>query len=538
MHFLVKFRKRTVRRTPPHAPESVDPDLATRTAPSTPADRIHVASHSRFTAYLYLYDNPVYEEPASFLTTSEDGYTLTKGCCIKDEQASGQLTGDYLRVAWDGDGNGSVQRPKMSFHQLFAYEDAGCLVLASEISLVLLAVPSLASAALAEIYDYRFVYECITREWGPRTQLEGTFVVGVRRLMPHYTVQIRGGSLHIQRKPYQVNDTGLESLYLNKKDAFYERTLAAIERYCGELLRKFAGKNIDINLTGGLDSRLSFAILDHFRRKFFFNVTARTGGEANHPDVEIAQRLASAIGVRHDRHEPRRDERGNWAGSYPRTLEDYQRCFRIAQGDWNSNDFCVSVWIPKTPTVWGTDNYKRFDLLGAVGLNRFFARRIFPSLQLLLLSLDPVNEAACIAGKHNLAGAKYEFAFHVLRRFSPTLLDIPLVGCALPLHYVPPHKSERESKENPGNLAQAFFDCSLVTEGLSKIVTGGSRPKWRPLRSLHYRLRSPGFAPRFYRKIGLYEIDTSRKQRIAMDYASVASMTPKELFANRPKPCP
>jgi len=356
MHFLVKFRKRTVRRTPPHAPESVDPDLATRTAPSTPADRIHVASHSRFTAYLYLYDNPVYEEPASFLTTSEDGYTLTKGCCIKDEQASGQLTGDYLRVAWDGDGNGSVQRPKMSFHQLFAYEDAGCLVLASEISLVLLAVPSLASAALAEIYDYRFVYECITREWGPRTQLEGTFVVGVRRLMPHYTVQIRGGSLHIQRKPYQVNDTGLESLYLNKKDAFYERTLAAIERYCGELLRKFAGKNIDINLTGGLDSRLSFAILDHFRRKFFFNVTARTGGEANHPDVEIAQRLASAIGVRHDRHEPRRDERGNWAGSYPRTLEDYQRCFRIAQGDWNSNDFCVSVWIPKTPTVWGTDN--------------------------------------------------------------------------------------------------------------------------------------------------------------------------------------
>jgi len=92
MHFLVKFRKRTVRRTPPHAPESVDPDLATRTAPSTPADRIHVASHSRFTAYLYLYDNPVYEEPASFLTTSEDGYTLTKGCCIKDEQASGQGT--------------------------------------------------------------------------------------------------------------------------------------------------------------------------------------------------------------------------------------------------------------------------------------------------------------------------------------------------------------------------------------------------------------------------------------------------------------
>lgn len=529
MHFVIKiYRGRD-------ATASKEDDFALLRdvrAPSAPARGAHFRTMGQIALMAYLYDKPHVERLDDHLNVDEEELSLRLGSYVIDEN-TGKITGDYIWLKINAAGDGFVRRPKMSFFQLFYRQTATCLTLATEIGLILLSEPRLSRRPFAQLFNYGFIYESIMREWTPRVQLDRTFAADVDRLLPHWTVHFRNHRLWIRRDSYGVADQNLCRLYLDNKAEFYGRVLDEVEQYSSKLLAPLRGQKIFVNLTGGLDSRNNLAILLWHRRNLGFSIHLQVSGPSNHPDVEVAKMVAAAVSSEIAHHEP--DEQ-TLNTMYPHSVYDYQACFRVNQGDVNSNVFSREVALSDAPTAFGSDNYKRPGLQAAAGLNRFFARSRVLRAQYLLLSLDVVNEAACIIGKHCDDPPGVEFSYYLLRRFAPELLDVPFAGQSLPLHFVAPWKTVEESKAMPAIERPGYTDLKLINENLKSIIPASLLEKvlkrcfGKAARRWEWIMNSHRVAPKYFRKLSLDSLNTNRKKRIAMDYAAVANLTPEMLF--------
>ena len=116
-----------------------------------------------------------------------------------------------------------------------------------------------------------------------------------------------------------------------------------------------------------------------------------------------------------------------------------------------------------------------------------------------ILSHQIINDMILIYGKHDFHNATFEFAYELMKRFNPKMLEIPLVGMQIPQHPVPAFSSVRASKMMPSIEAEAFFDENLTRYLLNKLE----------------------FNPK--REVTIENIlSDKRKRRIIMDYASLS----------------
>ena len=167
-------------------------------------------------------------------------------------------------------------------------------------------------------------------------------------------------------------------------------------------------------------------------------------------------------------------------------------------GDWNSNNWRTSNSFQNKLVLSGQDNYKRHNWAKIFSMNRWYAARMSYTSTFPVLSHQIINDMVLIYGKHAFHIAMFEFAFELLKRYSPDLLDIPLVGMQIPQHPIEPFSTVRASKQMPSIDAEAFFDQELASKFLSFIQ----------------------FEPSKEIKINSI-LGDKRKKRIVMDYASM-----------------
>ena len=80
------------------------------------------------------------------------------------------------------------------------------------------------------------------------------------------------------------------------------------------------------------------------------------------------------------------------------------------------------------------------------------------------------NITGCLRNNSNLKpstiifhnASTFEFAYELMKRFNPKMLETPLVGMQIPQHPVPAFSSVRASKMMPSIEAEAFFDENLT----------------------------------------------------------------------------
>jgi len=96
-------------------------------------------------------------------------------------------------------------------------------------------------------------------------------------------------------------------------------------------------EKITLGLTGGLDSRITAAILSPICKNHEISFECSTSGQDTHPDVVIAKKVAKVLNAKHFHVVPPQKNR------HPNTNEykDYALTFYMAQGDWNSKDFVI-----------------------------------------------------------------------------------------------------------------------------------------------------------------------------------------------------
>ena len=290
----------------------------------------------------------------------------------------------------------------------------------------------------------------------------------------------------------------------------------SIVNFIAELFKGKGEIEVDLGLTGGLDSRCTLAFLREVGRRTKINIKPRTSGPAEHPDVVIAKEIAISLGLAHEHVEAPLDDKGKKTLFFPKTVEDYQSCFLVSQGDWNSNNFRPTRQIEKGLVFTGQDNFKRIKEAQVQGINRWYARRMSHTQLIPILANDAVNICASIYHYLGTKESIYEFVYYALKKFEPGLLDIPFVGQSLPMHFVEPYMTVAESKKMPSMLAEAYYDESLILNNLSTLFY-----KDNFLQSLFFKI-DRRLNVRFLHnsdKLPISTLNTQGKKRTAMDFA-------------------
>jgi hypothetical protein len=86
-----------------------------------------------------------------------------------------------------------------------------------------------------------------------------------------------------------------------------------------------------------------------------------------------------------------------------------------------------------------------------------------------ILSHQIINDMILIYGKHDFHKATFEFAYELMKRYNPDILDVPLVGMEIPQHPVPAYSSVKASKMMPSIDAEAYFDENLAIALLGEL---------------------------------------------------------------------
>tara|TARA_R110001583_G_scaffold105202_1_gene252649 strand:+ start:16007 stop:16900 length:894 start_codon:yes stop_codon:yes gene_type:complete len=283
-----------------------------------------------------------------------------------------------------------------------------------------------------------------------------------------------------------------------------------------ELLENKSDLPVDLGLTGGLDSRCTLAFLREVSRRTSINIKTTTSGPAAHPDVVLAKKIANTLGIEHKHIDTAVDETGKHDHFIPRSVDDYQACFLLSQGDWSSNNFRISREVERGLVFTGQDNFKRIQTAQVQGVNRWYARRMSHTQLIPVLANDAVNICASIY--HHLGNKESisEFVYFALKKFEPELLDIPFAGQSLPMHYVKPYMTVADSKSMPNMLAEAYYDEALILNNLPSLFY-----KDNFLQLFTYKLDRKLNISLFH-KSKLWPIstlNTQGKKRIAMDFA-------------------
>ena len=285
----------------------------------------------------------------------------------------------------------------------------------------------------------------------------------IKRVLTTTQYKFDNYSLSYKSVQYELFRPELEEMYLNNRKNFYDHSFKLIESSIRYVLDETKTDEMEILMSGGLDSRLSSALIKPLASEYGISLKATLFGPEDHPDVIIGKRVAESLDI------PWVNKTGDGKIWMPRSVEDYRNCMRCSWGDWNSNNWRTSNSFQNKLVLSGQDNYKRHNWAKIFSMNRWYAARMSYTSTFPVLSHQIINDMVLIYGKHAFHIAMFEFAFELLKRYSLDLLDIPLVGMQIPQHPIEPFSTVRASKQMPSIDAEAFFDQELASKVLSFI---------------------------------------------------------------------
>lgn len=511
MHFLFNIKKTKKSKL------NLD-KLKNKNICAYPADNVGFFEGDNWELFVYSYNFEVKEEISEAVEQKESQLKVKLGIFSdKNEHAEiGKYFGDYLILKFDEEGNGELIRPAMSFIQCFIYEDNDSIVLSSEIGLIVSAVNSLCTISFEKKYDYKFIQDSIFNGLGTTNQPNNTVFKSISRVFPHQKLSFINSTVNIDinSKVFPRNSF-LEDKYRSDKSEFYDFIFDSIINFLSDFFKDKTEAEVNLGLTGGLDSRCTLAFLREVERRTSIKIITNTSGPADHPDVVLAKKIANHLGLEH-RHSGDKDIEGKQIILIPRSVDDYQSCFLISQGDWSSNNFRTTRQIERAYVLTGQDNFKRTKTSHVQSINRWYSRRMAHTQLIPILANDAVNICASIYHNFGTRDSIYEFVYYALKKFEPDLLDIPFAGQSLPMHYVKPYMTVADSKKMPSMVAEAYFDETLILNNLPTLFY-----KDNFIQSFFYKVERKLKVRLFHRtnKIPISQLNTQIKKRIAMDFA-------------------
>jgi len=439
---------------------------------------------SNFIIYIYPYNHVDHELEGYSYYCDDDKFLLINGLVninndlrnqdilgfFSELEDSSELLGDYQIIKLDRNGNGFIKTPSLSIRQLFFYEDENCAVLSTDIKLIVDGITKFKSKHFVDHFDVDFVEDSLFREWSPRNFPENTIFKEIERIFPQDIKYFKEGKIIIERQNSIQIPQWFRNLYSEDKSKLYDDYYEVLMNFAETNLVNLKPniKKIKLGLSGGLDSRLSVAILSKICRKHEIPFECYVDGQDEHPDVVIAKKIADALGIElvHSR-----DNLTSNPANYP----DYATTFYMSEGDFNSKDFIPDYnrQVDGLDFIiqFGMDAYKRTNMHLLYSANRWFARRIlfrrnffFP-----LFFTDYEVWFAFLCTELGQQDSYKEFVYEVLKRSMPQLLDIPFAGDSLPQVNVEPYLSVRDSKHH--EKEPFLWDHRFVEKNLKPLLS-------------------------------------------------------------------
>ena len=377
--------------------------------------------------------------------------------------------GDYIAIKIDELGDGWIDVPLMGFTPLFAYQTNLSTLLSDDLGLFFSFVFSRSKNHPTTWMNLDFIRDSMINEWGVREFPQDTLFRNVQRILPNEEWYFdRWQFRSRKRDSFQAKEEDI-NLYKSNKNKFYDRVFESLTHGLTTILQNTNSKKIELLQSGGLDSRLSSCVLAPILETEKFEIKVTHYGPDDHPDVIIGKRVASVLGINSE------SVVGGGGVWIPASLEDYYRCIRVSMGEWNSNNWRTSRQFKGELVVSGQDNFKRWTFEKVVGMNRWYAGRMRYTKALPVFSNPVINDVCKVYSSLNQENLHFEFAFELMRRLSPEMLDVPLVGMALPQLEVEPFSTISQSKSTPSIDAEAFFDREVAATFLSSFTQSPSR---------------------------------------------------------------
>lgn len=480
MHFILIAKKHE------NGPEINEELLNSPKAPALISREAIKYEIGNFNVFVYPYDHVDHELNGYSYYCDGDELLLINGMVnVNDElrnqdiqkffndlHDSSRLMGDYQIIKLDKNGDGFFKTPSVSIRQLFFYEDEDCAVLSTDLKLIVDGLSKFKLKTFADHFDIDFVEDAIFREWTPRNFPENTSFKEIKRVFPHDIKYFKDGKIVIERKDTIEIPRWFRDKYHDDKiklfDDYYEFLMHFTEINLLNLRPNF--KKVRLGLTGGLDSRLTLAILYKICKKHEIPFECHVGGEDAHPDVVIAKQIAETLDIEIYHNRPENKLRPNTT-----SYGDYATTFFMSWGDFNSKDFTQGynrqIGEIDTLVQLGMDAYKRTTIPLILSANRWYARRIQfrKNFYLPLLFTSYELWFALLYGEQKQKDPYKELAYEVLKRAEPRLLDIPLAGDSLPQVDVKPYLTTTDSKHH--EKEPFLWDYNLVNTNLKPLLS-------------------------------------------------------------------
>lgn len=449
--------------------------LNSNDAPTYPAESLRKIENSHYTFFHYEHgsavskDSVINDDTGLYLiegtafdlaTRKNDAKSIYKR--LSESRNTNDVQGDFLVLGIDHNGNGEFFNTLMSFNRLFQYSTDDYYIFSSEVALIFNCLEKFKSKSVPHFFNHAFIADTIRNEWSDRKYPLTTMIEGIERVPTTTFVKLKSWSVDYEDQQYNLFDKDLEQIYMEDKKKFYDFIFEIIRDANSKFLDNILDDEIEVLMSGGLDSRLNVAILENLADVKKIKLKAKCFGPSDHPDVVIGKRISEELNL------PFENAHDDGKLYYPQSIEEYKNCIKISQGDWNSNNFRTSKTFVKRIVVSGQDNYKRHNWAKIFAMNRWYAARMTYTKTLPILSLPIINKTSLIYGKHAFHEGLFEFAYELLKRFNPVLLDIPLVGMSIPQHFVEPYSTVAASKTMPSQEAKAYYEPALVEEILLK----------------------------------------------------------------------
>ena len=499
MHFILISKKESFQE------EQINTDLLNSPhAPSLISREAIRYQISNFIVYIYPYNQIDAETRGYSYYKDEDKLLLCNGLInidnslrnqdivtLFDEINSSPLMGDYQLISLDKDGNGFIKTPPVSIRQLFYYEDENCTVLSTEIKLIVDGIKKFQEEKFITHFDPDFMEDTIFREWTARDYPENTIFREIKRIYPIDIKYFKEGKLVIERKKSVKIPEWFENAFYEDRDNLYDNYYETVHNFVETNLVHLKDKidKIIVGVTGGVDSRLTMAILSRICKKHQIPLICYTAGQSTHPDVVIARKVAEILDVPHFHHQPHNNRSPN-----SKEINDYVKTFYMAQGDWNSKDFveyyqrkissrssplkddkippAIGAYPVNESDLYqlGLSTYKRSNIEKTYITNRWTGRRILFNQNFYLPLFNTVYEFwfGLLYGKINNNAYK-ELIYEMLKRSEPELIEIPLVGDKLPQVDVEPYSHTMNSKHH--EREPFLWDYDFVMKNLKPVLS-------------------------------------------------------------------
>ena len=288
--------------------------------------------------------------PNNQLVINENGVYVTKGTAILDGQGivnseiafmqlrkqKENVQGDYLLLGINSDGTGEIFTTTMTFCPLFVHYDEGYTVLSTDLGLLNKSLINRKGNQITDFFDVDYIYESVENEWGTREFPEKTMFFDITRVLTTTKYQFNEFRLASKSIQYDLFRKDLEEIYLLDKKDFYEYCFDIIEKSIREVFKEMSNCEIELLMSGGLDSRLSSVLVSHIASEYNISLRGTLFGPEDHPDVIIGKKVADLLNI------PSKNKTGDGKIWKPSSTIDYYNGMLVSWGDWSSNNWRTS----------------------------------------------------------------------------------------------------------------------------------------------------------------------------------------------------